>query len=200
MSLFRLLGFEQAADGDAPARRAVGGADEDTRTMRRIAAELEALPESRARYLAAFAYVLGRAAHADLAISEEETEKMREIVQVLGHLPEAQAVLVVEIAKHQVRLFGGTENFLVSRRFREMSTAAQRIELLDCVFAVSAADESITAVEDGQARQISKELGLTHEEFVAARAGYVEHVEALKALRRRRRDGGGTAAPEAAGG
>ena len=189
MSLLRLLGF-----GEADAGPEDHDAD-DTRTMRRIAAELEALPAARARYLAAFACILGRVAHADSSVSAEETAKMREIVQVLGHLPAAQAVLVVEIAKNQVRLFGGTENFLVSRRFKELSTAAQRIELLDCVFAVSAADESITVAEEGQARQISRELGLTHEEFVAARAGYVEHVEALKAFRRQR-----ASAAEASGG
>lgn len=190
MSLLRLLGFGAEADAGAADRDA-----DDTRTMRRIAAELEALPAARARYLAAFACILGRVAHADSSVSAEETAKMREIVQVLGHLPAAQAVLVVEIAKNQVRLFGGTENFLVSRRFKELSTAAQRIELLDCVFAVSAADESITVAEEGQARQISRELGLTHEEFVAARAGYVEHVEALKAFRRQQ-----ASAVEASGG
>ena len=182
MSLLKLLGF---TDSDEP-RVARQGSYGDTETMKRIVAELEALPEDRARYLAAFAYILGRVAHADSTITDEETQKMREILQVLGHLPESQAVLVVEVAKGQVRLFGGTENFLVSRRFREMSTPEQRLELLDCVFAVSAADESITVIEEGQARQISKELGLTHEDFLVARAAYLEHVEALKGFRRQR--------------
>ena len=151
--------------------------------MRRIVGELESLPPERARYLAAFAYILGRVAHADSHFSDEETAKMVELAQELGHIPEAQAILVVEIAKNEVRLFGGTENFLVSRRFKEISTAEQRIELLDCVFAISAADKSVTALEDSQARQISKELGLTHDEFVAARAVYLEHLEALKSFR-----------------
>ncbi|SVB29419.1 uncharacterized protein METZ01_LOCUS182273, partial [marine metagenome] len=133
--------------------------------------------------LAAFAYVLGRVAHADSHFSESETQKMQDIVQLLGHIPESQAVILVEIAKHQVRLFGGTENFSVSRRFRELSTPEQRIELLECVFAVSAADDSITVVEEGQARQISKELRLTHKEFIQARSAYVGHLEALKELR-----------------
>ncbi len=186
MSLLRLLGFGTETDAAPDDRDAA-----DTRTMRRIAAELETLPAARARYLAAFACILGRVAHADSSVSAAETAKMQEIVRVLGHLPAAQAVLVVEIAKNQVRLFGGTENFLVSRRFKELSTAGQRVELLDCVFAVSAADESITVAEESQARQISRELGLTHEEFVAARAGYVEHVEALKAFRRQRASGAG---------
>lgn len=162
------------------------GGKSEVDAVRRIVGELESIPEQRARYLAGFAYILGRAAHADSHFSDAETRKMEEIVQVLGHLPEAQAVLVVEIAKNQVRLFGGTENFRVSRQFRELSDSAQRMELLECVFAISAADESITVAEEGQARQISTELGLTHKEFVAARAAFVEHVEAVKNFRRRR--------------
>ena len=37
-------------------------------------------------------------------------------------------------------LFGGTQNYLVTREFKEISTAQHRVELLDCQFAVSAAD------------------------------------------------------------
>ena len=164
----------------------LGGARSETAeadAIRHILGELEALPEERARYLATFAWVLGRAAHADSHVSEEEIRKMEEIVRVLGHLPEAQAVLVVEMARQQVRLFGGTQNYTITRQFRELSTPQQRIELLECVFAVSAADASITVVEEGEARKISKELRLTHAEFVAARAAYVDHLEALKSLR-----------------
>ena len=165
-----------------------GETSSEADAIRHIVGELEALPEDRARYLAAFAYVLGRAAHADSHVSAEETRKMEEIVRFLGHLPEPQAVLVVEMAKHQVRLFGGEQNYLVTRKFRELSTSEQRIELLECVFAVSAADASITVVEESEARRISQELGLDHAEFVRARAAYVEHLEALRSFRRQRTD------------
>lgn len=181
MSILEFLGLS-AQTGAAPGGSGAPEAD----AVRRIVGELEAIPEDRARYLAGFAYILGRAAHADAHISDAETRKMEEIVQVLGHVPEAQAVLVVEIAKNQVRLFGGTEDFLVTRQFRELSDKVQRMELLECVFAVSAADESITVAEEGQARQISRELGLTHGEFVAARAAFAEHIEALKSFRQQR--------------
>jgi len=174
MSLWKWLGL-------APDRTAPDAGD--TATVRRIVAELEAIEPARARYLAAFAYVLGRVAHVDLHISDEETRTLVDIVQVLGHLPEAQAVLVVEIAKHQVRLFGGTENYLVTREFKEIATPEQRLELLDCVFAVSAADRSITALEDSQVRQIAIELGLSHSQYVEARSAYLEHLEVLKSFR-----------------
>src|SRR5215475_12000792 len=111
----------------------------DTETVRRIVSELDKLEPARARYLAAFAFVLSRAAGADLHISDAETAKMVDLLQRIGGLPEAQATLVVEIAKSQHRLFGGTENFLVTREFREIASDAQRRELLECLFAVTAA-------------------------------------------------------------
>ncbi len=182
MSVLKFLGLAGIESDSSD----VGGADAaaDTDTMRRIAAQLEELDEGQARYLAAFAYILGRVAHADSEFSDEETGKMEEVVQGLGHLTGAQAALVVEIAKSQVRLFGATDNFLVVRRFKEMATAEQRVELLDCVFAVSAADDSISSVEEGQAGQIAKELGLTRDEYVAARLAYKDHLESIKRLRR----------------
>ena len=58
----------------------------DTETVRRIAGELERLPPEKARYLAAFAYVLARLANADLEIDASETEEMERIVGELAGL------------------------------------------------------------------------------------------------------------------
>ena len=174
MSLLKLLGFRE--DQQQGTNLNKGEAD----AMHRIVSLLETLPEDRAHYLAAFAYILGRVAHADSKINSREIEKMQEIVCLLGHLPKEQALLVVEIAIKQVRLFGSTENLSVSKQFKKMTTPKQRTELLDCVFAVSAADESITVDEEGQARLISMELGMTHDEFINARAAFLEHIKAIK--------------------
>jgi len=173
MSFLKILGV--GGDKDSPA---AGG----TATVRKIVAELETMEPDKARYVAAFAYILGRVAHADLEISELETRKMEEVIRRLGHLPEEQAILVVQIAKSQNRLFGHTENFLVTREFVQVSTAEQRQELLDCLFAVSAADESITSAEEAQIRQIASELGFSHRQFVEARKLYSQHREVLKSL------------------
>jgi uncharacterized tellurite resistance protein B-like protein len=134
--------------------------------------ELDKLDPDRARYLAAFAYVLSRVAGADQHVSEVETAKMIELVQRFGHLSEAQAVLVVEIAKSQNRLFGGTENFLVTREFRNIASEDERRDALNCVLAVSAADESMTPEEEAQIRQVASELGFSHDDYVKARLAY----------------------------
>ena len=172
--LRRLLGLDAGS--------AAGGADTDTdtETVARIAAELEQLPRDEARFLAAFAYVLARVAGADLDVSAEETREMVERVQQLGELSEAQATLVVTIAKSQAITLGGTENYVVTRQFRELSTRAQRISLLRCLFAVAAADESISSVENDEITAIGTELGFGREEIAGVRGAYRDRLEVLK--------------------
>ncbi len=148
---------------------ASGGRRGETETVRKIAGELDKLPPERARHVAALAYVLSRVAGADHHFSPEETGTMVELVRTEGGLPEEQALLVVEIAKNQHRLFGGTENYLVTREFRQIATDADRRQLIEWLFAVSAADQAITPDEDAQVRQIASELGIPHDEFLEAR-------------------------------
>jgi uncharacterized tellurite resistance protein B-like protein len=116
---------------------------------------------------------LSRVAGADMHISEAETAVMTALVQKFGRLPDEQAVLVVAIARHQNRLFGGTEDFLVTREFRMVSTGAQRRELLECLFAVAAVDDGISPEEEAQIRQIARELGFAHAEYLEARLPHV---------------------------
>ena len=81
----------------------------ETETVRKIVQMLDSLPEDQARYIAAFAYLLSRVARADLHVSPEETAAMERIVVTHGGLPEELAPVVVQMAKSQNMLFGGTE-------------------------------------------------------------------------------------------
>ena len=163
--------------GDRKTRES-GGSPADTETVRKIAAALDRLDPDRARHIAAFAYILSRVARADLEISAEETREMERIVQERGGLPEEQAVMVVQMAKTQNVLFGGVENFLVTREFEKIATREQKIALLHCLFSVSAVDRSITSAEDTTIREISSELRLSHAEFIEAKSGYVDRLAA----------------------
>lgn len=175
MSILSFLGLEGEKK---PGAR--GGAGAETETVRRIIEKLEALDPDRARYLAAFAYILGRVAHADRSISDDETHAMERILVETGGLPEPQAVLAVQIAKSQNLLFGGTENFLVTREFGRLASHEQKIALLHCLFAVSAADHSISTVEDNEIRMISSELGFSHKDFIAVRLAHRADLAVLK--------------------
>jgi len=148
----------------------------DTATVRRIAAELDRLPPEKARYLAGFAYVLARVAHADLDIDDDETAEMERIATQLASLSTPEAALVVQIAKSQAKLLGETENYVVTREFRKYSSKEQRGELLQCLFAVAAANGTISNVESSEISTIGEELGFTRPEINAVRSHYREHL------------------------
>ena len=156
----------------------------DTATVRRIVARLEALPADQARYLAGFAYVMSRAAHADLEISAPETQTMEQFVSELSGLDEAQAVLVVEMAKLQTRHHGATEDFLVTREFGRRASREQKLALLRCCFAVGAADETISAEESGVVNQIANELDVERDDLNRVRSEFHERLSTIQAMRR----------------
>jgi len=171
MSILKFLGWDGAVE-DGPSPR--------IETIRKIVKELENFPPERARYLAAFAALLSRVARADMDVSEDETRAMERIVVEQGGIPEEQAVLVVQIAKTQSLLFGGTEHYLVSKEFDRMSSRAQKLALLRCLFEVSAADDSISTAEDSVVRQVADELGLEHGDFVAVRGEFRDRLAVLR--------------------
>jgi uncharacterized tellurite resistance protein B-like protein len=155
-------------------------ASTETETVRKIIQALDIIEPERAKFIAAFAYLLGRIARADMHISPGETDAMERIIMEHGEMPEEQAVLVVQIAKTQNILFGGTENYLVSREFNSISSHAEKMILLDCLFAVAAASESIATIEDNEISQIADELRIEHRDFISVRSKYRDHLAVLK--------------------
>jgi uncharacterized tellurite resistance protein B-like protein len=170
MSLLKFLGL--------------GGSDDsrghDLEGVRTIVDALGTLEPDRARHLAAFAYILSRVAHVDQHVTPRETDVIEQVIAREGHLPAEQARLVVEIAKAQSVLFGGVEDFQVTREFSNRATHEEKLALLHCLFAVSSADETIAVVEDNEIRRISRELRIEHADYIAARLAHRQHLSVLK--------------------
>jgi uncharacterized tellurite resistance protein B-like protein len=173
LSFLRFLGSQPAAG--APVQRPE--LDNETEAVRRIVARLESLPPETARSLAGMAYVLARAANADLNISDVETAAMVQELAGSG-LDEAQAVLVVEMAKLQELTTGGTSDYLVTREFREHSSMEQRMALLRACYHIAAADDSISSMESSTLVQIASELDISHEDATRIRVGFADKISA----------------------
>jgi tellurite resistance protein len=161
-------------------------ASTETESIRKISNQIEALPIDQRRFIAGFAYVLARAAHADLDISEAELVYMEKAVVDVGHLTEAQAVLVVEMARNMTELYGATEDYVVTREVANNTTREQREDLLRTAFAVGAADDTITAAESAELNEIGKELGFPSEEIDSIRNEFRDQLAAIQAMRRAR--------------
>ncbi len=178
MSILKFLGLSGKED-QAP-EPGPGTTERDT--VHRISQALESLEPAQARHIAAFAFILSRVANADSHISEEETREMERQAVRWGHLSEEQAALVVQIAKHQNVLFGSTDNFVVTREFNNMASREQKVELLHCLFAVSASDDSISTRENATISLIARELKFRQPELVEIRGAYRDKLAVLKNL------------------
>ncbi len=156
----------------------------DTATVRRIVARLESMPAQQARLVAAAAYTLARAAHADLDISAEEMAAIEHELQADGGLDEPTAVLVAEMAKLQANTLGATEDYVVTREFATIADAAYKVRILRACFVVSAANGVISAEESAAVNQIAKELDLDPDTVSSIRAEFHERLSAVQAVRR----------------
>lgn len=174
MSILKFLGFGEAGGGPGAAPTA------ESESVREIIRTLDRLEPDRARFLAAFAYILGRVARADLVISEAESGEMERLLVQQGGLAPEQAILVVQMAKSQHELFGGTENYLVTREFNRIASQEQKLALLQCLFSVSASDEWISLVEDNEIRRIASELKITHADYIKSRSAWRDQLAILK--------------------
>jgi uncharacterized tellurite resistance protein B-like protein len=157
-----------------------GRRTDDGDVIHRIVRQLDTMEPATARHLALFAFLLARVANVDQDIGEAETREMERVVEEYGLLSAGQAALVVQIARAQNQLFGETQNFLAAREFRDLATDEQKRALLHCLFAVSAADESISLAEEESVRAVARELLLTNDDYIAIRSAYRDKRAVLK--------------------
>jgi uncharacterized tellurite resistance protein B-like protein len=156
--------------------------DTDSQTIRRIADELDRLEPDRARYVAAFAFLLSRIARADQEVTADETDTMERLVSDHAGLSPEQSTLAVQMAKAQHLLFGHTDDFLVTRELGRVTTYEQRVAIIDCLHAVAAADHKILNAEATEIGRTARELKVEQPDLSRIRAKYGAHIEARKGL------------------
>lgn len=147
--------------------------------LRELVDALDRLDPERARYLARFAYLLGRVAHADRHVSPEETRAMEALIMEEGQLTADQAMLVVSLAKNSNMLFGGTADFTVAREFAESASDAEKLALVRSLFAVSAIDESISMAEEAEIHRIANQLRIDPGDLTALRVAHMRYLPGL---------------------
>ena len=165
-----------------PMRRCPRASIGDTDSVKVLAAQLDELPPARARYVAAFAYVLGRAANATGAMSDVERARCPRS-RSRRPRPRARAAH----RRHRGILageFGATEDFLVAREFKAISTMEEREQLLRCCFLVMAADDEIDATESWLANRLAEELDVERPDLNAIRDEFHEQLSSVREVRR----------------
>lgn len=140
---------------------------------------LDGMATEEAQKLACLSYLMARVAHSDLEIDEKERHEMEKIVQGFADLSSEKAHKLTELARNKNELMG-TEGFVVSRHLRQIANKKDLTRTLHCLFAIAGVDDSISAEEEAELRQISSELGFSTEEFVMVRSEYRSKRDVLK--------------------
>jgi uncharacterized tellurite resistance protein B-like protein len=151
-------------------------------SLSEIGAHLDTLPPDEARFVAAFAYLLARVAGADLRTDDTERAAMAHRLETFAKIDADLAALLAKTAILSADTHSASDDHLVARAFRDMSDPVDRIRLLRCLYAVAAADENISSVEDNEIFEVAIAIGVARLDVVALRSEFKEHLGSLKAL------------------
>ena len=154
-------------------------ADTSPAPLRELVEALDRLEPDRAKFLARFAYLLGRVAHADRHVSPEETAAMERLVRELGAVETDAAVLVVSLAKQSNLMFGGHADYEVARDFADAASYDEKLALARCLFAVASTDASISMPEEAEIHRIMNVLKIQPGDLMTLR---LEHRRYLPGL------------------
>jgi len=92
--------------------------------------------------------------------------------------------MVTEMAKLQAMTVGGTEDYVVTREFKSISSPELRLRVMRACFAIAAANGTISAEETSVLNQIAEELDIDDATLNTIRADYHEQLSSVQTLRR----------------
>jgi uncharacterized tellurite resistance protein B-like protein len=162
------------------------GREAEPASLRELIRSLEDVPADQARLVAAFAYLLARVAGADLETVDHERETITRRLSEFAALDRDQADRLAEAAIAMSERHGASDDHLVARAFRDMSDHDERIRLVRCLFAIAAADETITALEDNEIFEVATAIGVARGDVVAVRSEWKAYLGSMRALPRER--------------
>lgn len=148
--------------------------------LARLQTELGRLGGERLEYLAAFAAQLARVANAEDGISAAEVEAMAAQLAARGGLAPADAALIVALLEREYGALRGAPAYLLTRAINDGATPEEKQALLDCLYAVAAADHLVSDVEEQEIRRIADGILVPHRVLMEIRARYRDRLEALQ--------------------
>lgn len=155
-----------------------------TTLQARLEERLSHLGPERVETLAAFAGLLARAALGDDELSPAEERAMAEHLRERTALDATEAELVADLAREAAESLAGLEDHLLTRSFNAHASAEEKEQLIDCLYAVAAADGLVTGGEDEEIKQIARALLVPHSRVMDIRSRYRDRISVLRGLPR----------------
>lgn len=165
------------------------GADADAPTtprpfLRRLQDELARHGAERFEYLAAFAGQLARVAGVEDGISAEEAAAIAAQLRAAGKLNEVEAALIADLLRHERDGLAAIQPHELTRAINAGASAEEKPALLDCLYAVAAADHLVSDAEEREIRRVAEAILVPHRVLMEIRSRYRDRLEVLRNLPR----------------
>ncbi|HSR34303.1 MAG TPA: TerB family tellurite resistance protein [Anaerolineae bacterium] len=111
--------------------------------------------------------IMAQVARVNPNLAESEIDAMIDALQTHWHLEPDQAAFVADVAVSETASL--MDSYRLAWQFSDVCTYQARVEFLDVLFAIAAADGEASYEEIEEIRTISQSLKLTHEDFITAK-------------------------------
>lgn len=145
-----------------------------------VASNMSDADDGTIAILGALAGLLAQVAHADNTLDEAELEEIRgQLARIDGLSGEGVVAVLALLRSHGKALFSeGTQSY--TRVLYEQCAREMRLEVLDLLMDVAAADGSVSMDETHLIRRICTALGLSDADYLASQTRYRDHLSVLK--------------------
>ena len=171
MSIFKSF-FSARSKGEIP--------QELSSVYQRFEQELPELEGKDCMTLACLCALLARVAFVDMKITGDEISTMVQAITDSTQYSQQVAQKMVSIASEEISDLVDLENQLYIRPLNELLDPMEKGKILKLLFKVAASDEKVENLESEEIRRISKELRVSHQQFVEAKLTVKNQIEALK--------------------
>ena len=158
-----------------------GGAEEFENAIR---SELATADAETVFVVTAIVGLLGAVAYADGVFSLDEQQRVREeLSRIRGMTAQGVDTITRALINHVLEI-ATVQSPRYTRLLRELGDQELRLDLLEMLVALAAADQVITSAETNVMRQITTSLGLTQRDYNAAQAKYKDRLAVLQNVRK----------------
>lgn len=118
-------------------------------------------------------------AYADLDVRPEELDEVAETLRRVRGLDEQGARAIIEVLREQTVTIAAAEATTYARELLGLTGEDFRVELLDALIDVAAADGEISLAETNMLRPVAVALGLTQQHYNASQSRHRDRLAVL---------------------
>jgi uncharacterized tellurite resistance protein B-like protein len=154
--------------------------DKGTALGRAVREQLAGTDEESARIVAAIAGLLGTVAYADRNYAPVEEERIREQLGRVRGLTASGVDSICRVLREHIVDISTIEAPVYARELLDLADRELRLEVLDALVDLAAADDEITVSETNVLRLTATALGLTQSDYNASQSRYREKLKVLQ--------------------